>query len=85
MSTNIILCNINRCAHVSIIDIHDVNAQESLSLSDVPLGKIQVNATVIFSILNSYSRRTARESRVIGTLLGEVQKDGTVVVSSSLL
>ena len=54
---------------------------ESLSLSDAPLAKVKVNATVIFSILNSFSRRTSRDSRVIGTLLGNVEKDGTIVVS----
>ncbi len=36
---------------------------------------------MFFSILNSYARRTSRDARVIGTLLGEVQRDGTVVVS----
>eukprot|EP01038_Epipyxis_sp_PR26KG_P007098 gene7098-9685_t len=53
---------------------------EALTLSDAPHPKIRVHPTVIFSILNNYSRRSNRDSRVIGTLLGEV-KDGIVEVS----
>ena len=52
---------------------------EALSLKDNSLPSIKVNATVLFSILNSYVRRSARDARVIGTLLGEV-KDGTIIV-----
>jgi translation initiation factor 3 subunit F len=40
---------------------------------------VKVNATVIFSILNNFTRRVPRDSRVVGTLLGEV-RDGVVVV-----
>jgi hypothetical protein len=54
--------------------------QEALALSDSALPKIKVHATVIFSILNSFVRRSTRDARVIGTLLGEV-KDGVVTVS----
>lgn len=53
---------------------------EALALSDSPLPKIKVHATVIFSILNSFVRRNTRDARVIGTLLGEI-KDGVVVIS----
>lgn len=41
--------------------------------------QVKVNATVVFSILNSFVRRNTRDSRVIGTLLGEV-KNGVIVV-----
>jgi hypothetical protein len=53
---------------------------ESVSLSDSLLPRVKVHATVVFSILNSFTRRTPRDSRVVGTLLGEV-RDGVVVVS----
>lgn len=53
---------------------------EALTLKDAPLPKIKVHATVICSILHNFMRRTPRDSRVIGTLLGEV-KDGVVTVS----
>jgi hypothetical protein len=43
---------------------------------------VKVTATVVFSILNSHIRRAQRDTRVIGTLLGEV-KDGVVYVSDS--
>ena len=50
-------------------------------MRDTPFAKIKVHATVIFSILNSFSRRSQRNSRVIGTLLGEVNEaDGSVTV-----
>lgn len=54
---------------------------EALALKDAQLPKIKVNATVIFSILNNFMGRSPRDARVIGTLLGEVKDDGTVVVS----
>ena len=58
------------------------SSQEAISLRDASLPKIKVHATVVFSILNNFTRRTPRDSRVIGTLLGEV-KDGVVHVSLS--
>ena len=42
---------------------------------------VKVHPTVVFSILNSFTRRSPRDSRVVGTLLGEI-RDGVVVVSS---
>jgi translation initiation factor 3 subunit F len=58
------------------------NSLEAISLQDSPFPKIKVHATVIFSILNSFVRRAQRDSRIIGTLLGEVnEKDGTVTIS----
>lgn len=55
---------------------------EALSLGLDPFPKIKVNATVIFSILNSFVRRAQRDSRVIGTLLGEIdEKEGTITIS----
>jgi hypothetical protein len=54
--------------------------QEALTLGDSALPKIKVHPTVVFSILNNFTRRSPRDSRVIGTLLGNV-KDGVVTVS----
>lgn len=56
------------------------NEQEALTLKNASLPRVKVTATVIFSILNSYARRAQRDTRVIGTLLGEV-KEGVVTVS----
>lgn len=53
---------------------------DAISLRDTSLPKIKVHATVVFSILNNFTRRSPRDSRVIGTLLGEV-KDGVVHVT----
>lgn len=53
---------------------------ESVSLKDNSLPKVKVHPTVVFSILNSFTRRVPRDSRIIGTLLGEV-RDGVVVVT----
>lgn len=57
-----------------------LNEQEALTLKNASLPRVKVTATVIFSILNSYARRAQRDTRVIGTLLGEV-KEGVVTVS----
>jgi hypothetical protein len=54
---------------------------EALSLKDSALPKVKVHATAIFSILNHFIRRTPREGRVMGTLLGEVKEDGTVEIT----
>jgi proteasome lid subunit RPN8/RPN11 len=54
---------------------------EALSLKDSQLPKVKVHATAIFSILNHFIRRTPREGRVMGTLLGEVKEDGTVEIT----
>ena len=54
--------------------------QEAVKLGDSSLPKVKVHATVVLSMLNSYVRRSPRDSRVIGTLLGEVKEDGSVVV-----
>jgi len=43
--------------------------------------KIEVHAIAVFSILNNFMRRSPRDSRVMGTLLGERKEDGTVVVT----
>lgn len=43
--------------------------------------RVKVHASVVLSVLNSFSRRPAPGVRVIGTLLGQVAKDGTVTVS----
>lgn len=67
------LCNCSLCMEMSGL--------EALSLKDDSLPSVKVNATVLFSILNSYVRRSTRDARVIGTLLGEV-KDGTIIVST---
>lgn len=48
---------------------------ETLSLIEDQLPIVKVNATVVFSILNIYTRRTSRESRVIGTLLGYINNN----------
>lgn len=53
---------------------------EALSLSSKPLPVVKVSAQVVFSILNSFSRRAEKDSRLMGTLLGEV-KDDVVHVS----
>lgn len=53
---------------------------EALTLKNASLPRVKVTATVIFSILNSYARRAQRDTRVIGTLLGEV-KEGVVTVT----
>lgn len=53
-------------------------------MKDSALPSVKVHATVVFSILNNFTRRSPRDSRVIGTLLGEV-RDGVVVVSLSLV
>lgn len=58
----------------------DIVSQETLTLADSVLPKVRIHPIAIFSILNHFARRTPRDSRVIGTLLGEV-KDGVVVVS----
>ena len=59
--------------------------QEAISLKESRYPNVTVNATVIFSILNIFVRRSQRDSRVIGTLLGEVnEKDGSVVVSCDM-
>jgi len=48
-------------------------------LKDATLPTIKVHATAVFSILTSFIRRTDRNARVMGTLLGEVKEDGVVV------
>jgi len=53
---------------------------EALTLKSSTLPRVKVSSTVALSILNSFARRSQRDSRVIGTLLGEV-KDGVVVVT----
>jgi len=53
-------------------------------LRDASLPRVKIHATVIFAILNAHSRRPAEGVRVIGTLLGEVAKDGTVTVGVSV-
>jgi hypothetical protein len=58
--------------------------QEALTLKSATLPRVKVTATVVFSILNSHIRRAQRDTRVIGTLLGEV-KDGVVYVRLLLL
>eukprot|EP01036_Dinobryon_divergens_P026639 gene26639-35313_t len=58
-------------------------SQQAITLSDAPLPKLKVRALVIFSILNSYIRRSTREARVIGALLGEIGKDGSILVTDS--
>ncbi len=65
------------------LEIIGNSSQQSLSLNENALPQIKVQATVIFSILNAYSRRASKDSRLIGTLLGEV-KDGIVTVSPFL-
>lgn len=57
--------------------------QEALSLTDSPLPQVYVSTTVVFNILNAYCRRNALDSRIIGTLLGEV-RDGNVYVSTAI-
>ena len=52
---------------------------EALTLAgDEPLPTVRVRASAVFSILSSYVRRSEKQARVIGTLVGMV-KDGNVV------
>ena len=44
---------------------------------------VAVHPIVLFSILDHHVRRTERQARVIGTLLGHVEPGGTVVVTDS--
>ncbi len=49
-------------------------------MRDSPLPRVKVHGSVVLSILNAHMRRPGEDTRVIGTLLGEVSKDGTVTV-----
>jgi translation initiation factor 3 subunit F len=53
---------------------------EALSLGDAGDVAVKLHPTVVFSILNHFIRRTDRDSRVIGTLLGYV-KNGVVEIT----
>ena len=57
---------------------------EALSLSNKPLPALKVSAQVILTILNAHSRRSELDTRVVGTLLGEV-KDNVVNVRAYCL
>lgn len=60
---------------------------EALTLRDAPLPVVRVSATVVLSILNCFARRSVKDTRVIGALLGEVtvvegdSKDSAVTVT----
>jgi hypothetical protein len=55
---------------------------EALSLSNKALPVVKVSAQVILSILSRFSNRLEKDTRVVGTLLGEI-KDNVVHVSLS--
>lgn len=48
---------------------------EKLTLSDAKLPKVLLHPIAVFSILNSFMRRSDKNSRSIGTLLGVVTED----------
>lgn len=50
------------------------------ALGDEPLPLVKLHPTVVFSILNSFSRRSDQNSRVIGTLLGVVKEGNTIEI-----
>ena len=52
-----------------------MNQIETLTLSDAKLPKVLLHPTAAFSILNSYMRRSDKNMRVIGTILGTVTDD----------
>ena len=58
--------------------------QETLILGDNTLPTIQIHSTVVFDILNSFSRRDDLSNRVVGTLLGSVKDDCIEVSFMSL-
>ena len=54
---------------------------EALSLGDAPnTVVVKLHPTVVFSVLNNYVRRSDRETRVIGTLLGTIT-DGCIEIT----
>ncbi|RYG67527.1 hypothetical protein EON64_07260 [archaeon] len=51
-----------------------------MALRDTSLPKVKVNSLVILSIMNFYMRRSANGTRIMGTLVGEIAKDGSIIV-----
>jgi translation initiation factor 3 subunit F len=54
----------------------------ALTVAEEALPTVRLHPTAVFSILNSYSRRSDKDSRVIGSLLG-TEKNGVFVVTDS--
>lgn len=55
----------------------------TISSSHTPLcPNVKIHPVVLMSILDAYERRRADQVRVIGTLLGYVDKSGTIEISN---
>ena len=51
---------------------------------DTPLPSVMIHPTVVFEILNSFSRRDDRQNRIIGTLMGIIHDNRVEVSFASL-
>jgi hypothetical protein len=79
ISNNCLRNNRQIIIHLQSDNIEMQAPQEALTLLDDRKPSVKIHATAIFSMLNSFSRRVDKQTRVIGTMLG-VTKDGSTEV-----